>query len=66
MAELIYTVSPEGELTVRAEDLTRGQWEQLTAEQRALLGDPTRQVLEEERHVHHVHTQTRGEVHPRG
>ena len=37
MAEMIITVSPEGELVVRSEGLTRAQWEQATAELRAVL-----------------------------
>lgn len=55
MAELIITVSPEGELIVRSEGLSRAQWEQATAELRAVLGEPTRQVVEAEQHVHHIH-----------
>ena len=55
MAELIITVSADGELTVRSEGLTRAQWDQATAELRGLLGEPTRQALENEQHVHHVH-----------
>jgi predicted RNA-binding protein associated with RNAse of E/G family len=58
MAELIITVSPKGELAVRSEGLTRAQWEQATAELRAVLGEPTRQVVEAEQHVHHVHVET--------
>jgi hypothetical protein len=54
MAELIITVSPEGELVVRSEGLTRAQWEQATAELRAVLGEPSRQAIEAEQHVHHV------------
>jgi hypothetical protein len=42
MAELIITVSANGELTVRSEGMTRSQWEQATAELRGLLGKPTR------------------------
>ncbi len=62
MAELIITVSPEGELIVRSEGLTRAQWEQATAELRAVLGEPTRQVVEAEQHVHHVHVDNHGQV----
>jgi hypothetical protein len=57
MAELIITVSPEGELVVRSEGLTRAQWEQATAELRAVLGEPSRQAIEAEQHVHHVHVE---------
>ena len=57
MAELIIVVSPEGELVVRSEGLTRAQWEQATAELRAVLGEPTRQAIEAEQHVHHLHVQ---------
>ena len=56
MAELVIIVSPDGELVVRSEGLTRAQWEQATAELRAVLGEPTRQAVEAEQHVHHVHT----------
>jgi len=45
----------EGELVVRSEGLTRVQWEQATAELRAVLGEPTRQAIEAEQHAHHVH-----------
>jgi hypothetical protein len=55
MAELIITVSPEGELVVRSEGLTRAQWEQAAENLRAILGEPTRQAVEAEQHVHHVH-----------
>ena len=55
MAELIITVSPEGELVVRSEGLTRAQWELATAELRAILGEPTRQAIEAEQHLHDVH-----------
>jgi hypothetical protein len=55
VAELIITVSPEGELVVRSEGLTRAQWEAATAELRAVLGQPTRAAVEAEQHVHHVH-----------
>ena len=41
MAELIVTVSADGELTVRSEGLTRAQWDQATAELRGVLGEPT-------------------------
>ena len=63
MAEMIITVSPEGELVVRSEGLTRAQWEQATAELRAVLGEPTRQAVESEQHAHH--TEVRGRVQPR-
>jgi hypothetical protein len=62
MAELIINVLADGELTVRCEGLTRGQWDQATAELRSVLGEPTRQALENEQHVHHVHVETRGQV----
>ncbi len=62
MAELIITVSPEGELVVRSEGLTRAQWEHATAELRAVLGEPTRQAVEAEQHVHHVHIEGHGQV----
>ena len=62
MAELIITVSPDGELVVRSEGLTRAQWEQATAELRAVLGEPTRQAVEAEQHVHHVHAQTHPQI----
>ena len=55
MAELIITVSPEGELIVRSEGLSRAQWEQATAELRAVFGEPARQAVEAEQHVHHIH-----------
>ena len=58
MAELIITVSTEGELVVRSEGLTRAQWEQATAELRAIFGEPTRQAIEAEQHVHHIHIQS--------
>ena len=61
MAELIITVSPDGELTVRSEGLTRAQWDQATAELREVLGEPTRQAVEAEQHVHHVHVQGRNQ-----
>jgi hypothetical protein len=57
MAELIITVSAEGELIVRSEGLTRAQWELATAELRAIIGEPTRQAIEAEQHVHHIHVQ---------
>jgi len=38
MAEMIITVSPEGELVVHSAGLTRVQWEEATAELRAVLG----------------------------
>ena len=62
MAELIITVSPDGELVVRSEGLTRTQWEQATAELRAVLGEPTRQAVEAERHVHHVHVESHSQI----
>jgi hypothetical protein len=55
VAELIITVSPEGELVVRSEGLTRNQWELATAELRTVLGEPTRQAVEAEQHLHDVH-----------
>ena len=58
MAELIITVSPTGELTVRSEGLTRAQWDQATAELRSVLGEPTRREVEAEQHVHHVHIES--------
>ena len=66
MAEMIITVSPEGELVVRSEGLSRAQWEQATAELRAVLGEPIRQAIEAEQHVHHVHIQSSGQVRPHG
>ena len=63
MAEMIITVSPDGELVVRSEGLTRAQWEQATAELRAVLGEPTRQAIEAEQHVHH--TEVHGRIQPR-
>ena len=62
MAELIITVSPEGELVVRSEGLTRAQWEEATAELRAVLGEPSRQAVEAEQHVHHLHVDAHGQV----
>jgi hypothetical protein len=62
MAELIIIVSPEGELVVRSEGLTRGQWEQATAELRAVLGEPTREAVEAEQHVHHIHVDAHRQV----
>jgi hypothetical protein len=62
MAELIITVTADGELTVRSEGLTRAQWDQATAELRSVLGEPTRQAPENVQHVHHVHVQGRGQV----
>lgn len=62
MAELIITVSPDGELVVRSEGLTRAQWEQATAELRAVLGDPTRQAVEAEQHLHHVHVESHPQI----
>ena len=66
MAELVITVSPEGELVVRSEGLTRAQWEQATAELRSVLGEPTRQAVEAEQHVHHVHVGARVQPRPPG
>ena len=62
MAELIITVSPEGELVIRSEGLTRAQWEQATAELRAVLGEPSRQAIEAEQHVHHVHVEAHRQI----
>jgi hypothetical protein len=62
MAELIITVSPEGELVVRSEGLTRAQWEQATAELRAVLGEPSRQAIKAEQHVHHVHVEAHRQI----
>jgi hypothetical protein len=62
MAELIITVSPDGELVVRSEGLTRAQWEEATAELRAVLGEPSRQAVEAEQHVHHVGIDVRRQV----
>jgi hypothetical protein len=62
VAELIITVSAEGELVVRSEGLSRAQWELATAELRAVLGEPTRQAIEAEQHVHHIHVQASGQV----
>jgi len=64
MAEMIITVTPEGELVVRSEGLTRAQWEQATAELRAVLGEPTRQAIEAEQHVHRNEIHSR--IQPRG
>jgi hypothetical protein len=58
---MVIVVSPEGE---RSERLTRAQWDQATSELRAVLGEPARQAIESEQHVHHIHVQTRG--HARG
>ena len=58
VAELIIAVSAEGELVVRSEGLSRAQWEQATAELQAVLGKPTRQAVEAEQHVHHIHVDT--------
>ena len=62
MAELIFSVSPEGELVIRSECLTRAQWEQATAELRTVLGEPTRQAVEAEQHLHHVHVQSHAQI----
>jgi len=59
MAELIITVSPEGELVVRSEGLSRAQWEEATAELRSVLGEPNRDVVEAEQHVHRMHVHHR-------
>ena len=66
MAEMIITVSPDGELVVRSEGLTRGQWEQATTDLRTVLGEPTRQAIEAEEHVHHVHSGVQRQVCPGG
>jgi hypothetical protein len=66
MAELVITVSPDGELVVRSEGLTRAQWEHATTELRALLGEPTRQAVEAEQHVHHIHVDSRIRRRPPG
>ena len=63
---MIITVSPEGELVVRSEGLTRAQWEQATTDLRAVLGEPTRQAIEAEEHVHHVHSGVQRQVRPGG
>jgi hypothetical protein len=62
MAQLIITVSPEGEFVVRSEGLTRAQWQQATAELRAVLGEPARQAIEAEEHVHHIHVAAERQV----
>jgi hypothetical protein len=62
VAELIITVSPEGELVVRSEGLSRAQWEEATAELRAVLGEPTRAAVEAEQHLHHIHVETQHQV----
>ena len=62
MAELIIIASPEGELVVRSEGLTRAQWEDATADLRAVLGEPTRQAIEVEQHVHHIHVDAQRQV----
>ena len=62
MAEMIISVSPEGELVVRSEGLSRAQWEEATAELRAVLGEPTRQAIEAEQHVHHIPVETHRQV----
>ena len=66
MAEMIITVSPDGELVVRSEGLTRAEWEQATDDLRAVLGEPTRQAVEAKQHVHHVHREARAQPHPPG
>ena len=66
MAELVITVSPDGEFVVRSEGLSRAQWEQATDELRAFLGEPTRQAIEAEQHVHHVQVETRVQRRPPG
>ena len=66
MAELIITVSREGELVVRSEGLTRAQWELATAELRTMLGEPTRQAIEAEEHVHDVQVHVNPQVHRGG
>jgi hypothetical protein len=62
VAELIITVSAEGELVVRSEGLSRAQWEHATAELRAVLGEPTREAVEAEQHVHHIHVESSRQV----
>jgi hypothetical protein len=62
MAELIIIASPSGELVVRSEGLTRAQWEEATADLRAVLGEPARQAIEAEQHVHHVHVEAHRQV----
>jgi hypothetical protein len=62
VAELVITVSAEGELVIRSEGLSRAQWEQATAELRAVLGEPIRQALEAEQHVHHIHVEASRQV----
>lgn len=64
MAEMIITVSAEGELVVRSEGLTRAQWEQATAQLRAVLGEPARQAIESEQHVHHMEVHGRVQRRP--
>ena len=66
MAEMIIIVSPEGELVVRSEGLTRGQWEQATTDLRTVLGEPTRQAIEAEEHVHQVHVDAHRQIRPGG
>jgi len=55
-------------LVVRSEGLTRAQWEQATAELRAVLGEPTRQAVEAEQHLHlhHVHVESHSQIRRRG
>ena len=62
MAELIITVSSEGELEVRSEGLTRAQWTEATQELRSVLGEPTCQAVEAEQHVHHIHVDAQRQV----
>ena len=62
MAELIITVSPQGEFVVRSAGLTRAEWEQATDELRAVLGEPTRQAIEAEQHLHQINVV--GQVRP--
>ena len=64
MAEMIITVSPQGELVVRSEGLTRGQWEQATTDLRTVFGEPTGQAIEAEEHVHQVHVDAHRQVRP--
>jgi hypothetical protein len=62
VAELVLIVSPDGELVVRSEGMTRAQWAQATAELRAVLGEPARHAVEAEQHVHHVHVETQQRI----
>ncbi len=55
---------PDGNDNVRrpVEGLTRAQWEQATAELRAVLGEPTRQAVEAEQHLHRVHVESHPQI----